>query len=221
MPRPESVGRRINKLLVRLVELALVVIGVAFLLNSAGTAVDVNYLALWDGLALGYLFVGGLAVRRRRYDDTPQQPPDRSSSWLLRTLGGRRFSFLFTAAASLTGMCAALIVVVANPQDKYHDVLDFFAVVAITLAWVLFHAGYARFYGALYHSVGRGLQFPHTGTPHQIDLLYFAFTIGTTFAVSDVEVTTPEMRWHVTVHSVLSFYNTAVLALAIGIVTGK
>jgi uncharacterized membrane protein len=129
---------------------------------------------------------------------------------------------LFTAAASITGMGAALTMALSDPHDQYHNVLDLFAVLAIMLGWVLLHAGYARFYGALYRESGGGLQFPNTEVPSQIDLLYFAYTIGTTFAASDVNVTTPEMRWHVTVHSVLSFfYNAAVLALAIGIIIGK
>jgi uncharacterized membrane protein len=37
-----------------------------------------------------------------------------------------------------------------------------------------------------------------------------------------VSVTSQAMRWHVMVHSVLSFfYNAVVLAVAIGILTGK
>jgi uncharacterized membrane protein len=54
------------------------------------------------------------------------------------------------------------------------------------------------------------------------DFLYFSFTLGTSFAASDVTVTSQAMRWHVMVHSILSFfYNTVVLAVAFGILTGK
>ncbi|HEY6594740.1 MAG TPA: DUF1345 domain-containing protein [Asanoa sp.] len=47
-------------------------------------------------------------------------------------------------------------------------------------------------------------------------------TIGVSFATSDVEVRSRVLRWHVMVHSVLGFfYNAVVLAVAIGVVTGR
>ena len=58
--------------------------------------------------------------------------------------------------------------------------------------------------------------------PTATDFLYFSFSVGTSFAVSDVNVASQAMRWHVMVHSVLSFfYNAVVLAAAIGFLTGK
>jgi uncharacterized membrane protein len=70
--------------------------------------------------------------------------------------------------------------------------------------------------------VGRGLEFPHGAAPMATDFLYFSFTLGTSFAASDVTVTSQTMRWHVMIHSILSFfYNTVVLAVAFGILTGK
>ena len=70
--------------------------------------------------------------------------------------------------------------------------------------------------------VDGGLEFPRCAAPTATDFLYFSFTLGTSFAVSDVNVTAQTMRWHVMVHSVLSFfYNAIVLAVAIGLLTGK
>jgi uncharacterized membrane protein len=65
------------------------------------------------------------------------------------------------------------------------------------------------------------LHFPEAlKSPAYLDFLYFAFTIAVSFAVSDVIVTRREVRWQVTVHSVVSFfYNAAVIALAIGTIT--
>ena len=43
---------------------------------------------------------------------------------------------------------------------------------------------------------------------------------GVTFATSDVEVVSRRMRWHVLVHSILSFaYNTAVIAIVVNVVS--
>ncbi len=60
------------------------------------------------------------------------------------------------------------------------------------------------------------MRFPGKGDPDAWDFLYASFTIGMTAQVSDVEVTTPQMRRAVLVHGVASFfYNTGILALAV------
>ena len=53
------------------------------------------------------------------------------------------------------------------------------------------------------------------------DYVYFALTLGTTFATSDATVTSRRLRWTMTVHSILSFfYNAIVMAIAFKIITG-
>jgi uncharacterized membrane protein len=65
-------------------------------------------------------------------------------------------------------------------------------------------------------------RFPDCPHPALVDFLYFSFTVGVSFAVSDVEVRSRALRWHVMVHSILSFfYNAIVLAVAINIITGR
>lgn len=204
----------------RLYELALVGVSLAFI-DASDPDDELVWLVLWDLLALVYVVVGAVGVRRSRLGPDPA-PPVPARARVLRPLTGRRFSFLFTFMASATGLYAAVVVVVETGSDDALDtLLRGAAVPATVLAWTLLHAGYARFYAALYHRDGTGFEFPHTPHPGRVDLLYFAFAVGTSFAASDVNVTNRELRWHVTVHSVLSFfYNAAVLAIAIRFLTG-
>jgi uncharacterized membrane protein len=86
------------------------------------------------------------------------------------------------------------------------------------------HASYALHYAYLYYrseeSPG-GLAFPGEQSPKQRDFAYFAFTVGTSFAVSDVDVTDEAMRQAVLGHHVLSFfYNTSILAKVVTMATG-
>lgn len=61
-----------------------------------------------------------------------------------------------------------------------------------------------------------GLDFPGTDHPDLTEFLYFSFTIGTSFAVSDVDVRTAPMRRRVMVHSVIGFlFNAALPAVAV------
>jgi uncharacterized membrane protein len=168
--------------------------------------------------ATTYLLIGVLYVRRHLDRDGAQEgrPPAAPTG-----LRGRRFSFLFTVAASLTGLSAALDVLQGFEGDLA-PVLEGLSVVTVTCAWMLLHLGYARFYEAWDRGRSRvGFHFPNTSTPGLVDYLYFSVTVGVSFAASDVEVRHCTLRWHVVVHSVASFfYNAVVLAIGVDILRG-
>jgi uncharacterized membrane protein len=68
---------------------------------------------------------------------------------------------------------------------------------------------------------GAGLKFPGGLDPDYFDFLYYAHVVGMTSQVSDVQVTSREMRRLTLVHSVLSFaFNMLVVALSINVVAG-
>jgi uncharacterized membrane protein len=210
----------------RLVELILILIGIGFTVGSGTAAVELRYLVAWDLIALSYLAVGAVVLRRHRAEEGPGAMP--AAMHGLRLLGTARFNFAFTLAASVVGMTSASVVISHGNAPSVGADIRFFGTIAIGCAWILLHAGYARFYAGLYYrrdvggGVAGGLDFPRRESPGPDDFMYFAFTLGTSFAVSDVSVTSSSLRWHVLVHSVLSFfYNAIVLALAISILTGR
>ena len=66
---------------------------------------------------------------------------------------------------------------------------------------------------------GPGLDFPGELDPDYFDFLYFSFVIGMTSQVSDVQVTSRDMRRITLIHGVLAFaFNMLVLALSINVV---
>ncbi|MBO0803938.1 MAG: DUF1345 domain-containing protein [Nocardiopsaceae bacterium] len=231
-------------LVARIAELGLIVLGFGYTVLSDDAASDLSYLIKWDLLAVCYLATGYTVMRLRH---RRQPGPGGSGGGLgLELLTGARLSFVFTFAASLVGMGSADSVISYGGQADNGEEIKIFGGPAIVLAWLLLHAGYARFYAWRYSrreasagagavgtglaaegpsagpGPGRGLEFPACAVPAGTDFLYFAFTVGTTFAVSDVKVTTQAMRWHVMTHAIFSFfYNTIVLAVAIGLLTGK
>jgi uncharacterized membrane protein len=96
---------------------------------------------------------------------------------------------------------------------------------AVAGAWLVTHTAYALRYAHLYYrdhgeGVG-GLNFPGDGPPAYLEFAYFAFTVGMCFQVSDVSVTTRQLRRTVLSHAMLSFaYNTAILATAVNLAVG-
>lgn len=185
---------------VRTAEAALIATGIASVLVASDRVPGLVLVSLWDLLAGLYVGIGAVLVRRETHRDPSP------NFW---------FSMLFTATASVVGMATAGRAILIGPADAAENVLG---VAAMILSWLLLHSGWAR----LYHArAAGGLEFPREPRPGRIEFLYFAFTIAVSFAVSDVTVTTRDARWHVTVHSVVSFfYNAAVIALAIGTITG-
>ena len=73
------------------------------------------------------------------------------------------------------------------------------------------------------HNAGRqqGLEFPNDTEPDFLDFTYFSFVIGMTFQVSDVTISSREIRRLALVHALLSFaFNTLLVALTINVVSG-
>jgi uncharacterized membrane protein len=95
----------------------------------------------------------------------------------------------------------------------------------IVISWFLVHTIFALHYAHEFYGVGAppdraawGLSFPEETEPDYNDFLYFSFVVGMTCQVSDVQVTSQEMRRLCLFHGILSFFfNTGVLALSINI----
>jgi len=201
----------------RAAELALAGVGLAYFLDSSpGT--EIAYLGWFDLVAITYLTTGFFVVRRSRKPgpSAEHQPPTWSVAWR------RRLGFLLTVVASLTGLTAATDTLLRPAGDEKASGVRVLGVVAVVCAWMILHIGYAAFYRHLDRSTdGRGFRFPHEDHPILLDYLYFAVTLGVSFAASDVEVIRRTTRWHVMVHEVVSFfYNTAILAIAVSVITG-
>lgn len=102
------------------------------------------------------------------------------------------------------------------------------AVVALTASWLFIQTIFTFRYAHRYYQEekrkepdGPGLKFPGELDPDYFDFLYYAHVVGMTSQVSDVQVTSREMRRLTLVHSVLSFaFNVLVVALSINVVAG-
>jgi uncharacterized membrane protein len=227
----------------RVLTAALIALIVVYVLQPWGGDVELELVTLWDAWAVSYLGLTGLLIIRSSIQQTRQwaldeRIPPRPHLSLLRSvilrvlqvlfLASRTSSLFFIVLVSLVGLVLAISL---SPHVRDLDletargvsvvVLDALGVVS---AWGVLHISYALHYAYLYYrseeSAG-GLAFPGEQSPKQLDFAYFAFTIGTSFAVSDVAVTDPAIRQAVLGHQILSFfYNTSILALVINLVTG-
>lgn len=95
----------------------------------------------------------------------------------------------------------------------------------LILSWIFVHTMFAIRYAHYFYGDPdedgqhrAGLTFPGTDRPDFWDFMYYAFVVGMTCQVSDVQVDTRQMRRLTLAHGVLTFFfNTGVLALAVNI----
>ena len=93
----------------------------------------------------------------------------------------------------------------------------------VVLSWSFTHMMFAQHYAYEFYRPRppSGLAFPGETEPDYRDFLYYAFVVGMTCQVSDVQVTGRTMRRLTLTHGVLSFFfNTVILALSINLAAG-
>jgi uncharacterized membrane protein len=96
-----------------------------------------------------------------------------------------------------------------------------FVALTILLSWAFIHTMFALHYAHEFYdtAAGGGMAFPGgDAEPDYWDFVYFAFVIGMTSQVSDVGITSKEIRRTVTAHGVIAFvFNAALLALTVNL----
>lgn len=99
------------------------------------------------------------------------------------------------------------------------------AMTTIILSWTFVHMIFSlhyahEFYGERHDGKIGGLKFPGDAHPDYWDFLYFSLVIGMTSQVSDVAISSKNIRRVAAVHGVLSFFfNLTVLALTVNLVS--
>ena len=174
----------------------------------------------WDVFALSILVLAWLTIITT--------PPHKLRARAQEQDVSRMLIFIFVILAACAGLFAVGFLFFSNknihrPHIIFHLLLSGVAVVS---SWLLVHTVFGLRYAHTYYGDpdgptgpqqhAGGLIFPGDRSPDYMDFAYFSFVIGMTFQVSDVQITSRELRELVLVHGMLSFgFNTVILALAI------
>jgi uncharacterized membrane protein len=130
---------------------------------------------------------------------------------------------VFTVLAALASLGAIFAELGTGASGGRSALRVAHAALTILLSWALIHTIFALHYAHEFYDVtAGGLAFPQGGgDPDYWDFVYFSFVIGMTSQVSDVAVTSKEVRRIVTAHGVLSFvFNAALVALTVNLAAG-
>jgi uncharacterized membrane protein len=130
---------------------------------------------------------------------------------------------VLTGVAAFASLAAIFAELGTSARGDKSSLRAAYAVLTILLSWAFIHTMFALHYAHEFYDVtAGGLAFPQgSGEPDYWDFVYFSFVIGMTSQVSDVAVTSQELRRIVTAHAVLSFvFNAALLALTVNLAAG-
>ena len=133
----------------------------------------------------------------------------------------------FLLSSALVSVVALVALAMELHASKGGGVVEIvLATCSLLLAWLFVNTIFAVHYAHEYYGDGdskrSGLEFPGTKQPDYWDFVYFAFVIGMTFQVSDVQISERQIRRVALVHALIAFFfNVIVIALSVNIVAGS
>jgi uncharacterized membrane protein len=136
--------------------------------------------------------------------------------------------FVIVLISAFASFFAVLLLVISEKKET--EAFDIpVAMAGMFFSWFLVHTIFAMRYAHIYYGDHEtqpaihagGLIFPKEDNPDYIDFAYFSFVLGMTFQVSDIQVTSKELRKMALLHGILSFgFNTIIVALTINVIAG-
>jgi len=196
------------------------------LLFVSSMSARLRFILAWD--------IGVLVALVAMFIGLRKASPDRMRTIAARQIIGKWTVLaltVFAATASLVAIAAEVpLIKIATELEQSARVT--LVVVTILLSWALINTIFALHYAHDYYSRGTAagegqttqekcLLFPGTRPPSYGDFIYFSFTIGMTFQVSDVQIADPAVRRLAIAHGIISFfYTTVILALTVNLVAG-
>ncbi len=189
--------------------------------RAMGLAGAANGLIAWNAGAVAYLIaVWTLFLRADESEVRSRAARQDEGRGVITAL------LILAIGVSLAGIVASLISVKGATAGARYLIA---ALAALTLisSWAvlqsvfLAHYAHRHFQSLEAHGRAGGFLFPGDPPRTYLDFAYLAICVGATAQVSDPGVQTTALRNLVTAHAVTSFfYNTAVLALGINILSG-
>ena len=169
----------------------------------------------WDAAALIFVTWTWLAVTRMDAADTAthatREEPTRTIAHLI---------VLAAAVVSLAGV--AFLLLASGGNHHLQDLTAAIALGSVALSWLCVHTLFGLAYARLYYTgPDGGIRFNQPEPPRYIDFLYVAFTVGMSFAISDTNVESTEIRAMVLRHALLAYvFGSVILASVINLIAG-
>ena len=192
---------------------AVAVVVMALLAVAAPWRLPTRLLVGWDiGIAL-YLVLAFHMMVTSTIDRIRQRAAEQDE--------GQAVILILTVAAAMASLAAIFALLSTSARSERPVLPVVLATVTILLSWAFIHTIFALHYAHEFYdeTAGGGLAFPgDEKEPDYWDFVYFSFVIGMTSQVSDVGITSRQIRRTAAAHGVVAFFfNAALLALTINL----
>lgn len=142
----------------------------------------------------------------------------------------KTFIFIFIVFAALAGLGAVVLMLSSSKSLQGREAMTYIglSVLSVITAWWMVHTVFTFRYAHLYYQQLKkekkgfemGLEFPGETKPDYLDFAYFSFVVGMTFQVSDVAISSKQLRRLCLLHALISFvFNTVIIALTISVIS--
>lgn len=217
----DILANRRNKLII-----STVIAAIVFVISKNRSSGIISFILTWNAFAFSNLLASWIIILSYHPLEVRGIAKEEDINSIL-------IFFLVLMAASIS-LFAIIFLLRSLPDEskKGLGIHVLLSVASIFFSWTLIHTLFSFRYAHKYYDdvdrssndndrAGEGLDFPNEKTPDFLDFIYFSFIIGMTFQVSDVQITSRDIRRLVLLHSLLSFvYNTVIVALSINIISG-
>ncbi|WJJ93496.1 DUF1345 domain-containing protein [Neopusillimonas aromaticivorans] len=195
---------------------ALIFVALALVLVLIGLRPELSLLLAFDSAVVTFLTTTVIMFARSDAQTIRQRVRKEDEDY---------WGFLLSSAAIAAVVLVALAVEL-NTIKSANSLHIALAVCSLILAWLFMNTIFALHYAHDYYVNSNrepvGLNFPGTSDPDYWDFLYFAFVIGMTFQVSDVQIDSRAIRRVALAHAMIAFFfNVVVIALSVNIVAGN
>ena len=186
-----------------------------FLLLASPVTARLRFILAWD--------IGVIVALSAMFFGLRKCSPERMRAIAARQITGKWTVLILTvvaASASLIAITAEVPLIKAAGDTEQ---IARMALVAVTtvLSWALINTMFALHYAHDYYLRDGGIVFAGNKLPAYGDFIYFSFTIGMTFQVSDVQITELPVRQLAIAHGIIMFfYATVILAMTVNLVAG-
>lgn len=205
------------------VYLSLLIGAITFVFVRHNPSIPAVTLIVWIGIATTIIILDWVVILGANPKDIRKISSLEDSSRLM--------IFVFVLVASMVSLVAMYLLLKSSkgqPDDTVGGYI-ILAIAAVFISWWLVHTVFTMRYAHLYYATtdnGKmpigGLDFPGDDKePGYMDFVYFSFVIGMTFQVSDVAITSKQIRSLAWAHGLIAFaFNTAIVALSINVISG-
>jgi len=215
-----------SKLMLKMHPFHRIFISVAFALIGFFAARNFHFntlltvMTMWDTFSFCMIVTSWIVILTRT--------PNQIRKLAIQEDGSLAYVYFIILTAAFASMVTVLLLMMSKdtigfPKSIYLPIV----IGGMILSWIMVHTSFTFHYARLYYSNHKedkekhaaGLSFPNEDCPDYLDFAYYAFVIGMTFQVSDVETQTKLFRRITLLHSFLSFgLNTFVVALTINLI---